>query len=46
MLFSVSLDVAAPGLIFLFGLLPILFGIAIVAAAAYFIIRTIKKNKK
>ncbi len=46
MLHSAILDIAAPGLILFFGLLPILFGIAIAALAAYFIIRTIKKKKK
>lgn len=44
MLSPVLLDVAAPGLILLFGLIPILIGIAIVAVAVYFIIRAIKKR--
>ena len=46
MLLPIMLDVAAPGLILAFALLPILFGIGIVAVAAFFIIRAIKKNKK
>ena len=37
--FSIALDVAAPRLIFLFGILPVLLGIAVVVLAVYLIRR-------
>ncbi|MCI6966110.1 hypothetical protein MR810_03195 [bacterium] len=45
MLFPIALDAAAPNLFFLFGVFPILLGIAVVALTVYLIVRTIKKKK-
>lgn len=45
MFLLIALDVAAPGLLFAFGVLPILAGIVVVALAVYFIVRAIKKGK-
>ena len=43
---SIALDVAAPRLIFLFGILPVLLGIAVVVLAVYLILRAAKKKRK
>ena len=45
MLFPIALDAATPNLFFLFGVFPILLGIAVVALAVYLIVRTIKKKR-
>ena len=45
MLVPIALDAAAPNLIFLFGVLPVLVGIAVVALVVYLIVRAIKKKK-
>ena len=44
--FSIALDVAAPRLIFLFGILPVLLGISVVVFAVYLILRAAKKKLK
>ena len=45
MLLPIALDAAAPNLIFLFCVLPVLVGIAVVALVIYLIVRAIKKKK-
>ena len=45
MLLPIALDAVAPNLIFLFGVLPVLVGIAVVALVVYLIVRAIKKKK-
>ena len=45
MLLPIELDAAAPNLIFLFVVLPVLVGIAVVALVIYLIVRAIKKKK-
>ena len=42
--FSIALDVAAPRLIFLFGILPVLLGISVVVFAVYLILRAAKNR--